>query len=316
MVELEQINDPQWPGVSVAVDGSNLVVIVHDGDLDVLQFYSLANTGKWTRLNSYIQFDTIVPNDVALSGNTAFVSFWASPPLVFEQSAAGEWEIVSDPFSIGDNATEEWWVGSVDVDGDLACLSFNTGASLFRRNGSKWTEFHNFPLSSTSSCALSDGTIAVYLYGEENYKYQIQLYEYNESQDAVLPIQDPIILKYFHADVALSDDYLVYTQDDAVLVYKRNSAKQIYIFHQELTFTDYISSLSLHENTLVVSDANQTHIFVEQNSAWVERTVLDQKYWNVAVSGQNLIASTSTKVHSYNLQDIEDCMAPTPSLKP
>jgi len=273
-----------------------------------IQFYSLVNGGEWTRSNSSFQFNTTRPYDVALSGNTTLVSFHYSPPLVFEQRASGEWEILSDPFVFRDNATKEWWATEVDVDGDLACLD----SSIFRRNDSKWTEVDNFPTS--YYCAISDGTIAVD--EDTGYNdYQIQLYEYNEGQDAVLPIQDPIIPEdWTYNNLALSNDYLIYG-NDTVLVYKRNSAKQTYIFHQELAVTDYIWDLSLHENTLAVAAYNQTHIFVERNSTWVELAVLEQVYEDVAVSGQNLVASTDTEVHSYKLQNIEDCMASTPSLE-
>jgi hypothetical protein len=137
-----------------------------------------------------------------------------------------------------DNATKEWWWGvSVDVDGDLACLVFLTGSSMFRRNGSKWTEFHSFPTS--FECILSDATIAVF--GEKNNDYQIQLYEFNEGQDAVLPIQDPIILEDFAHNLALSNDYLAYSQVDSVFVYQRNSGNQTYIFHQKLAIANGIS---------------------------------------------------------------------------
>jgi hypothetical protein len=54
---------------------------------------------------------------------------------------------------------------------------------------------------------------------------------------------------------------------------------------------NFINSFSLHDETLAVSVDNQTHIFVEQNVTWVERTVLDEEYRNVAVSGQNLNSS-------------------------
>jgi hypothetical protein len=312
-----QINYPREP--KVAVDGSNLVVAVHDGDWNVsIQFYSLANIGEWTT-NLSFQFNATELNDVALSGNTALVSFWESPFLVFEQSAVGEWEITNDPFVFRDNATKEFmlWVGSVDVDGDLACLTdFEVGSSLFRRNDSKWTEVRNSPTS--VFCALANGTIAVTELTNNN-DYQIQLYEYNEGQDAVLPIQDPIILEDYASSLALSNDYLVNSDTDGtVFVYKRNMGNRTYILHQKLTIPGKVSiwDLSLYENTLVVDTDHQTNIFSEQNGSWVERAVLYQKYYQVAVSGQNLVASTDTEVYSYNLQNIEDCMTPTPSSTP
>jgi hypothetical protein len=217
---------------------------------------------------------------------------------------------MGDPFEFRDNATKVLWATEVDVDGDLACLD----SSIFHRNGSTWTEVYNFPTYSYE-CALSDGTIAVFEW--ENNDYQIQLYEYNEGQDAVLPIQNPIICEAYAYLLAMKKGYLVYNNDETstVLVYKRNSVNQPYIFHQELAGMGFIISLSLHDETLVVSADNQTHIFSELNGSWVEWTVLDQQYNNVAVSGQKLIASTLTEVHSYNLQNIEDCSAPTPPLK-
>jgi hypothetical protein len=202
---------------------------------------------------------------------------------------------VSDPFVFRDNATKEWglWY-SVDVDGDLALLD---STSLFRRNGSKWTELYEASFRS----ALSNGTIAVY--GYENNHDQVQLYEYNEGQDTVLPIQDPIIPEAFAEHLALSNGYLVYSHHDIVFVYQRSSVNQTSVLQQKLALNansiwdDWsytLTVISLHDDKLVVATPflDQTHIFVEHNGRWVELTVLDQDYLNVAVSGQNLIAST------------------------
>jgi hypothetical protein len=86
MVQLDLgINDPQ--DAIVAVDGSNLVVALRDGDpylnTTSIQFYSLVSSGEWTRSNSSFQFDVMEPYDVAFSGNTTLMSIFDSPPLVF-----------------------------------------------------------------------------------------------------------------------------------------------------------------------------------------------------------------------------------------
>jgi len=123
------LDNPRHP--RIAVDGSNMVMAVSDGEIKLskfLIFYVMSTTGSWQVVQSF-QMKNVGSGDasVALSGKTAMVGFGeannsAGDVLVFEQNQLGSWEQVNDPFVR--TTVDEFRYGfgfQVAIDGELAC---------------------------------------------------------------------------------------------------------------------------------------------------------------------------------------------------
>ena len=224
-----QVNDPRDP--KVAVDGRNMVVVALDGKYYTgnednigrrayngpvfVTFYTLNNDDEWQRVQSPIRVDDVSGSDgivrylVAISGATAFVGFSEAnnntgDVLVYEQDRFGEWVRVKDPFVHIANTAQSYFGSSIDIDGDLACVWDSNNMILYHRDDDrKWVQFDT--IEDGFMCSISGDSIAVYA----NPGHSIQLYKYNQDQNKVSPIQDPIPTGYVRS-MDFSKDYLVY----------------------------------------------------------------------------------------------------------
>ena len=149
-----QIDDPRDP--KVAVDGRNMVVVVKDeqyyttnngfdGEYVVydgpvfVSFYTL-DSDNWRRVQTEpILVDNMEDSvEVEIFEETAFIAFrgansYGRTVLVYEQNEFRDWKKAEDPFIHSSNETHFSSGLSVDINGDLSCISDgNMGTSLFR----------------------------------------------------------------------------------------------------------------------------------------------------------------------------------------
>ena len=355
-----QVTDPLDP--QVAVDGRNMVVVAKDGKYCTgifscfiydgpafITFYSLDN-GKWQRVQTPIRVDDVSNSDgrvmysVSLSGSAAFVGFPytnddAGIVLVYKQNDFGEWVRVNDPFVHIDNTIKKWFGSSIDIDGDLACVWYSNNMNLYHQDDDrKWVQFDT--IEDGFECSISGDSIAVYA---NNPGHSIQLYKYNQGQNKVSPIQDPIPTARIFQSMDLRNDYLVYwdwdTDEDeqsAFFIYYRDETNETYTLHQQLNITGpRYKSIALDDDILVVKGYNQTHIYsLQDDSNWVESITLDESYDDIFVdlmqketfeiSGRTLLFSTknnnsslSSKIYAFNIQDCtQDMPTQSPTLSP
>lgn len=192
----KMVNFPYRP--KVAVDGTNMIVSVRDGSSDsselfLILFYSLEDDGEWKSVQTPIRVENVGSSrEVDISGTTAIVGYpYADQAvLVYEQNQFGEWEERDDSFKQDDEGYLGWLV---DIDGDIACVrDLNDPiVNLFRRDGDKWIEFDEI-VGGKSRCSIAGDSIAISKWDSELDSYVLQLYNYNQDLDEVVPTQDPI----------------------------------------------------------------------------------------------------------------------------
>jgi len=334
----------------VTVDGRNMVVVAYDGKYSTngflaydgpafITFYLLDNNDEWQRVQAPIRVDDVTSrsNSVALFGGTAFIGFryandGAGDVLEYKQNDFDEWERVKDPFVHTANTTQKGFnfgdEEGIDIDGDIACVAvkddrylLHTGVNIYHKDESKWVHFDTIE---GRDCSISGDIIAVYDWSS------IQLYMYNQDENEIAPIQDPIPTGSI-SSMDLSNDYLVYSEIvsgnwSSVLVYNQNEANQTFTLQQQLNITsNYTNSLALDidNDILVVGSYNYIHIYSLQDDTWEEVTsngYLTYKPMDLKISGRTLITTDendSTRVNSYNIQDCtQDMPTQSPTLSP
>jgi len=112
--------------------------------------------------------------------------------------------------------------------------------NLYRRDDdNKWMQINTIESGvSGGRCSISGDTIAVIIL---NGSYSIQLYEYNQDQNSMTPVQDPIPTVQIDS-MDLSNDYLVYRgfdfdkKESSAFIYHRNETNQTFTLHQQFNF--------------------------------------------------------------------------------
>jgi len=219
---------------------------------------------------------------------------------------------------LGLNDTQLTVGGSVDIDGNLACVENSYGTHLYHRNdGSKWIQFDT--IEDGDECSISGRTIAVY-------RGSIQLYKYNQDLNEVVPIQGGQISEGYFESIDLNKDYLVSLWEQDVFVHHSNEINRTVSFHQKLNIGPFSydeNQLALGDDILVVGSDNHTYIYSLQDGDWMESITLDESFDNIKISGRTLLVtkdnntSLASEVYSFNIQDCtQDMPTQLPSLSP
>ncbi len=324
------LDNPRHP--SIAVDESNMILAVWDGDTtssQVVIFYSLMKGRTWHAVSSF-RMENVgsVRASVALSGHTAFVGFgdanyFVGVVLVFEQNQLGSWDQVNDPF-IRNTPVDETRYGfglhHVAIDGDLACIvdqndcvlgsamnNCNHNVNTFRRINERWVEF---AVIAGENCRIANNTLAVLSFAAfSDDTWNLQLYEFNKDAGAFVLYQDPIIVYDEVLSMELRMNYFVYWdrfQQGAVIYHRQNESRPFSFVDQIFVNPPFENEIALHNDVLIVGGDNKTHIFSEDNGNWAEVITLDQLYGIYEfyqVSGRTLIATTEMSVYSFNIED-------------
>ena len=238
----------------------------------------------WQRANTFtLQQDSyIIGYRAALSGQIAFVGLHhedAGSVFIYEQNQFGDWEKIEDPFIHEANKTRAGFGRSVDVDGNLACVSDWNYLNLFHRDGNKWVQFDSID---GRECSISGNNIAARSYDSNLDADFVHLYKYDEDIDEIVHIQEPILTEsvasLLNVDlslIGLSHNDLFYSdvEKQAIFIYRREDVTQMFTFHQHINISGFSTlPFSIDKDILVIGGANCTHIFAEQNGLWGEVT--------------------------------------------
>jgi hypothetical protein len=220
----------------------------------VINFFSLTGDGVWENSASFNTGIDSAFHHASLSGKTAFVETNSAEVgtqiLVYEQNTASEWEEVQHPIEFEDDV--DLVFVSCDLDGDLACITDR----IYGRTGNKWIHFDT---KNGSACTIYGNTVAIEeIYLQENITtIQKHLFKYNEIQNALFPIQDPILSQYCR-----SNDYLAFLDDcdEALYIYRLDPESETYTFHQQISMEGVFPlGIEMNNDVLAVAEFNHNN---------------------------------------------------------
>eukprot|EP00580_Thalassiosira_gravida_P017282 CAMPEP_0201664684 /NCGR_PEP_ID=MMETSP0494-20130426/6063_1 /ASSEMBLY_ACC=CAM_ASM_000839 /TAXON_ID=420259 /ORGANISM="Thalassiosira gravida, Strain GMp14c1" /LENGTH=825 /DNA_ID=CAMNT_0048143503 /DNA_START=29 /DNA_END=2506 /DNA_ORIENTATION=- len=326
--------------------------------------------GSWNVTHSFRERYRGKDYSVSLSGGRALLGFPdkgnkgedengdVGAVYVYEKNELGEWENAGEIFVTKNDDDDESPVmnfgQSLDMDGRFACVSDLNYFYLFRRtanendeyedgyenkigdnnnNNITWVQFDKMERGREryGKCSIANNTFAIQSYVSST-KKALQLYEYDEELQGVIPLQDRF--ERF-GPMTLGLDRLVYLKppppsssgsgggggvfvyhreeeegDDNVTETSGSSSSGIFILRQELS-PDHASPkgmLAIDNGLIVVGEKKWVHIYSEQeDEVWVETETItfEKPYKEFLFSGHNLVGVNGDGVQVFN---VESCV--------
>jgi len=319
-------------------------------------FYSLTDSNGWQKVGEFIEggidwsFRGHRNCEVALSGDTAVIGLPSynyqgieQTLYIFKQNDIGSWERISAGSPRQSNPVSDCGFGlSTELDGNLIATSddgvcgMNLGpnaAYLFQKVEGNWEEVEflsnetewvsNVNIAALDQVSIAGDTIATkwtsscYIHDDPFYQSCfIHVYKFDQENNDIF-MSDSIQGERC-GPMELWGDHLVYSADDGVQVYKRDTEDEPLEFLQYFNSSDYGEgfgiTLAMDKGILVVGSHNHSYIFSQQSDGiWDEALSFDESFYHYQMSGRNLIVANEKEVYA---MDIADCTQPAPTQTP